>query len=127
MNLLVDSHVLLWWFGSSDKLSPRASDALRSSGNRMYVSAAVVWELSIKMNLGKVAASALLSDLQAVLFARGFRRLAISTEHALRAGRLPMYHKDPFDRMLVAQAQAHKLAVVTADRVFDRYAVERIW
>jgi PIN domain nuclease of toxin-antitoxin system len=93
----------------------------------MYVSAAVVWELSIKMNLGKVAASALLSDLQAVLFARGFRRLAISTEHALRAGRLPMYHKDPFDRMLVAQAQAHKLAVVTADRVFDRYAVERIW
>ncbi len=127
MNLLVDSHALLWWFAASPRLSPPAADALKASGNRVYVSAAVVWELSIKVNLGKVDADALLSDLQHVLFARGFRKLAISMDHALRAGHLPLYHKDPFDRMLIAQAQTHNFAIVSADSMFDRYAVSRVW
>ena len=127
MNLLLDSHALLWWFASSPRLSPPAVDALKASGNRVYVSAAVAWELSIKVNLGKVDASALLSDLQRVLFARGFRKLAISVDHALRAGQLPLHHKDPFDRMLVAQAQAHNFAIVSADTMFDRYGVSRVW
>jgi PIN domain nuclease of toxin-antitoxin system len=127
VNLLVDSHALLWWFAASKRLSSPAGDALRASANRVYVSAAVVWELSIKENLGKVDATALLSDVQRVLFARGFRKLAISMDHALRAGQLPMHHKDPFDRMLIAQAQAHNFAIVSADALFDRYGVTRIW
>src|ERR1039457_7292654 len=95
MNLLIDSHALLWWFGSTDKLSSRARDALKSPANRVYVSAAVAWELAIKANLGKLDASELLSDLPRVLFEKGFRRLAISMDHALRAGTLPRHHADP--------------------------------
>ena len=127
MNLLIDSHALLWWLGATDKLSSRARDALRSPVNRVYVSAAVAWELAIKVNLGKLDAGELLPDLPRVLFEKGFRRLAISMDHALRAGTLPRHHNDPFDRMLVAQAQALGFAVVSADMEFDRYGVARIW
>ena len=93
----------------------------------MYVSAAVAWELAIKVNLGKLDAGELLPDLPRVLFEKGFRRLAISMDYALRAGTLPRHHNDPFDRMLVAQAQALGFAVVSADVEFDRYGVARIW
>ncbi|MFI5117555.1 MAG: type II toxin-antitoxin system VapC family toxin [Terriglobales bacterium] len=127
MNLLVDSHELLWWLGATDKLSSMALDALRSPVNRVYVSAAVAWELAIKVNLGKLDASELISDLPRVLFEKGFRRLAISMDHALRAGSLPKHHRDPFDRMLIAQAQALGFAIVSADAEFDRYGVARIW
>jgi len=127
MNLLVDSHALLWWLGATDKLSNIALDALRSPVNRVYVSAAVAWELAIKVNLGKLDASELISDLPRVLFEKGFRRLAISMDHALRAGSLPQHHRDPFDRMLIAQAQALGFAIVSADAEFDRYGVARIW
>jgi PIN domain nuclease of toxin-antitoxin system len=127
MNLLVDSHALLWWLGATEKLSSGARDALRSPVNRVYVSAAVAWELAIKVNLGKLDASELISDLPRVLFEKGFRRLAISMDHALRAGMLPRHHNDPFDRMLVAQAQALGFAIVSADAEFDHYGVARIW
>jgi PIN domain nuclease of toxin-antitoxin system len=96
-------------------------------GNRLYVSAAAVWELSIKQNVGKLDATMLLPDLKRVLLERGFLRLAISTEHALRAGQLPLLHRDPFDRMLAAQAQALNFPIVSADRIFDSYGVQRVW
>jgi len=127
MNLLVDSHALLWWFASPSQLSARAWDALKGSGNQVYVSAAVAWELSIKVNLGKLDAERLISDLASVLFERRFRRLAISVDHAIRAGALPPHHRDPFDRMLVAQAQALGFSIVSADATLDRYGVTRIW
>jgi PIN domain nuclease of toxin-antitoxin system len=127
MNLLIDSHALLWWLAATDKLSSEACDALRSPVNRVYVSAAVAWELAIKVNLGRLDAEELLSDLPRVLFEKGFRRLAISMDHALRAGVLPRLHRDPFDRMLVAQAQALGFPIVSADAEFDRYGVARIW
>jgi len=125
--LLVDTHVLLWWFSAQSRLSSTASDALAETGNIVYVSAAVAWELAIKTKAGKLDAQALLSDFPGVLFQRGFRRLAMSTGHAIRAGQLPLHHRDPFDRMLVAQAQALNSPVVSADAVFDRYGVQRIW
>jgi len=127
MNLLIDSHALLWWLGATDKLSSKAQQMLRSAGNRVYVSAAVAWELAIKVNLGKLDARDLVSDLPHVLFERGFRRLAISMDHALRAGALPRLHHDPFDRMLIAQSQALSFPIVSADAMFDHYGVERIW
>jgi PIN domain nuclease of toxin-antitoxin system len=127
LNLLLDTHVLLWWFASGPRLSSAAGDALTETSNITYVSAAVAWELAIKTTSGKLGAQAILSDFHGLLLQRGFRRLAISTDHALRAGQLPLHHKDPFDRMLIAQAQAHNFAVVSADGVFDRYGVTRIW
>jgi PIN domain nuclease of toxin-antitoxin system len=127
MNLLVDSHVLLWWFSRIGQLSANSKEAMESPSNQVYVSAAVAWELAIKANLGKLEARELISDLPRLLFEEGFRRLAISLDHAIRAGSLPHHHKDPFDRMLVAQAQALGCPIVSADAMFDYYGIERIW
>ena len=127
MNLLIDSHVLLWWWNEQSKLSPVAAQEILSPENRIYVSAAVAWELAIKVNLGKLRARHVVSDLTRLLSEEGFHRLAISTDHAVRAGMLPRYHRDPFDRMLVAQAQALNAPIVSADKVLDSYGVQRIW
>jgi PIN domain nuclease of toxin-antitoxin system len=128
VNLLLDSHSLLWSFASPDALSPLARRAILSSSNRIYVSAASIWELSIKSASGKVDAKSLFAaDLKRLLSTRGFLRLAISCDHALRAGQLPIVHKDPFDRMLAAQAQALNFPIISADAIFDRYGVQRIW
>jgi PIN domain nuclease of toxin-antitoxin system len=126
VNLLIDTHILLWWWSDKPNLSEAARSVLRR-GNRVYVSAAVVWELAIKVNSGKLHAGALLSDLSRYLAEEGFRRLAISTDHAIRAGMLPRHHSDPFDRMLAAQAQALNLPIISADSSFDQYGVKRIW
>src|ERR1700759_1367943 len=106
MNLLVDTHVILWWFSRSQQLSEAARGSLGDPLNRVYVSAAVAWELAIKVNLGKLDAQNLVSNLRTLLAEERFFRLAIATDHALRAGMLPLHHTDPFDRMLIAQAQA---------------------
>jgi PIN domain nuclease of toxin-antitoxin system len=127
VNLLLDSHSLLWSLASPSQLSATAQNAILSPDNRLYVSAACIWELAIKHKLRKLDATVLLSDLKQVLLTRGFVRLAISTEHALRAGQLPLLHRDPFDRMLAAQAQTLNFPIITADRIFDRYAVQRVW
>ena len=127
MNLLVDTHVILWWFSRSRQLSVVARDSLCDPVNRVYVSAAVAWELAIKVNLGKLDARTLVSNLRPLLAEEGFHRLGISTDHALRAGMLPLHHADPFDRMLVAQAQALNCPIVSADARLDSYGVRRIW
>jgi PIN domain nuclease of toxin-antitoxin system len=120
LNLLLAPPVLLWWFVSA------AGDALTETNNIIYVSAAVAWELATKTTSGRSGRQAILSDLHGLLLQRGFRRLAVSIGHALRAGQLPVYHKDPFDRMLVAQAQALNFPILSADTVFDRYGVRRM-
>jgi PIN domain nuclease of toxin-antitoxin system len=127
MNVLIDSHVVLWWFSRSRQLSRPARAVLEDPQTRVYVSAAAAWELAIKVNLGKLAARSLVEDLPQLLFEEGFRRLAISMDHALRAGMLPRHHNDPFDRMLVAQSQALNCPIVSSDTVFDSYGVRRIW
>jgi len=127
MKLLVDTHVLLWWFSRIGQLSPNSRVALETPDNQVYVSAAVAWELAIKANLGKLEAHKLMPDLPQLLFEEGFRRLPISVDHAIRAGSLPQHHKDPFDRMLVAQAQFLGCPIVSADAILDRYGVVRIW
>jgi PIN domain nuclease of toxin-antitoxin system len=127
MNLIVDTHVVLWWFSRSQQLSDPARNNMKDPQNRVYVSAAVAWELAIKVNLGKLDAKKLVDGLRTFVYEEGFHRLAISTDHALRAGLLPLHHTDPFDRMLVAQAQALNCPIVSADARFDSYGVRRIW
>jgi len=127
MNLVVDSHVVLWWFSRGRQLSEAARRSMVDPQNRVYVSAAVAWELAIKVNLGKLDAERLVTDFAKLLLEEGFYRLAISTDHALRAGLLPLHHTDPFDRMLVAQAQALNCPIVSADARLDSYGVRRIW
>jgi len=127
MSLLIDTHVLLWWLGAPERVSERARRLLASSEERIYVSAVVAWEMAIKVNFGKLDAKEVVADLPALLQERGFSRLAITMDHALRAGLLPRHHTDPFDRMLVAQAHALNCPIVSADRIFDSYTVRRIW
>lgn len=121
MRLLLDTHAWLWWLADDRRLGRRARQALRDPRSEIHVSAASAWEISIKMSLGKLRVQR--ADLEAEIAANGFLDLPIRTRHALMAGRLAPVHEDPFDRMLVAQAQVEGLVVVSADPVFESYGV----
>jgi PIN domain nuclease of toxin-antitoxin system len=119
LRLLLDTHVLLWW-SSQASISPAATEALLTPDNEVLVSAASVWEAGIKAAAGKLRIDA---DLEREPAEHGFRPLDITAAHAVAAARLPRHHGDPFDRMLVAQAQLEGLTIVTPDPVFTRYQV----
>jgi PIN domain nuclease of toxin-antitoxin system len=128
MGLLLDSHTLLWWFTGDSSLSSSARRRITEAEEPVFVSSASAWEIAIKLNLGRLPSAAhLLSNFDRELGLDGFQSLSISAQHGIRAGLLPGPDKDPFDRMLVAQAQAENLAVVSNDKVFDRYGVRRFW
>jgi PIN domain nuclease of toxin-antitoxin system len=127
VKVLLDTHTLLWWLDGGKKLSQRARQTIQNQETIVFVSAASAWEISIKSQMGKLEAGPLITDFRKELEQDGFQELAISTEHAVRAGLLKGRHKDPFDRMLAAQAQAENLAIISNDRSFDDYAVRRIW
>lgn len=120
MNLLLDTHALLWWL-ADEQLDAGARAAIEDPENVVWVSAASVWEIAIKRSLGKLRTGA---DLLGAVEWSGFERLPIAMDHAEAAGALPPHHRDPFDRMLVAQAQLLDLAIVTRDAAFDAYDVE---
>lgn len=120
MRILLDSHVVLWWLDDSSSLGPRCRE-LVGNADEAFVSAATLWELGIKRMLGKLSMPDGLAD---VLEADGFVSLPITAEHAELAPGLPPLHHDPFDRMLVAQAQLEALVLVTADSALARYDVE---
>jgi len=127
VRLLLDTGALAWWFTSDKSLSEAADRAIKSKANEIVVSVASAWELSIKDNAGKLRMGNLLARLPDDLENSGFTVLPIELEHAMRAGALPLHHKDPFDRMLIAQAHAESLFVISSDPVFDHYGVRRIW
>jgi PIN domain nuclease of toxin-antitoxin system len=127
VNVLLDTSGLLWWLADSDRLGRRARGVLADPCNRVYVSAASAWEIAIKLGLRKLAVTPGAADwLPAQLAANRFLPLPISLEHALAVERLPRYHADPFDRLLIAQAMTDDLTVVTADAQFERYDVRVI-
>ncbi len=119
MRLLLDTHVLLWWL-SAQRLRPKARAAIAAADSDVCVSAATVWEMSIKAALGKLAAP---DDLSDQIVHHGFDILPIGLAHALAVRSLPPHHADPFDRMLVAQAQIEDLTLVTRDANISRYDV----
>ena len=125
--VLLDTHALVWWLEGREKLSARARRAIEDSDTTVFVSAASAWELAIKTQIGKFKSAELVSDLDAQVREEGFVELPISIEHALQAGNLASAHKDPFDRMLIAQAQIEKLPIVSRDDWMDEYGVSRIW
>ena len=119
MNLLLDTNVLLWWFADSRRLTRQAREMIAASPV-VYVSAASTWEIEIKRALGKLKAPA---NLEEALSANHFVPLAITVAHSVAAAKLPRLHDDPFDRMLIAQANAEALTLVTADRRLEDYEV----
>ena len=128
MRFLLDTHTLLWSFAGDPSLSSHARRLIEDGANEIFVSAASAWEIATKVRLGKLpTAELLLTDLEHYLARVGFDSLPISLSHALRAGSLPGEHRDPFDRMLIAQAQSENLPIISNDRIFDTYHVQRIW
>jgi PIN domain nuclease of toxin-antitoxin system len=128
MRALLDTHTLLWCFNDSSSLSVKARRLIEDGSNEILVSAVSAWEIATKVRLGKLpTGEELIGDLDRYLNQLGFDALAISMQHAARAGRLQGEHRDPFDRMLIAQAQAEDLGIVSNDRIFDVYHVKRIW
>jgi PIN domain nuclease of toxin-antitoxin system len=127
MEVILDTHALLWWVNEPKRLSKRANSILTNTDTTVLVSAAVAWELAIKVNLGKLDAVALLTGLTQRLQKEGFTELPISIAQACRAGLLPLHHRDPFDRLLVAQAQDLGIPILSADELLDRYDVKRVW
>ena len=128
MRFLLDTHTLLWIFTADRSLSARARRLIQDGSNELLISAASVWEIATKVRLGKLpTGEILLSDLDAYLARLGCEGLPISLSHAMRAGSLGGEHRDPFDRMLISQAQAENLPIISNDRIFDVYHVQRIW
>ncbi len=123
MQLLLDTHVLLWSLAGDDRLGDRAVDLIEDGRNVVYVSAASIWEISIKRSLGKLRVP---GDVPTEVDAASFIRLPISFEHAVEVAALPDLHADPFDRMLIAQARTDRLTLMTDDAVMQRYDVHLI-
>lgn len=128
MRLLLDTHAFLWWLDGDRRLSVAARKKIADESNVILISAASAWEITTKARLGKLpGALDVAADVAAAVASQGFAALEISIIHAQRAGRLPGDHRDPFDRMLVAQAQLEDVPIVSNERVFDAYGVNRIW
>ena len=131
MRLLLDTHAFLWWLADDPRLSAEAKEAISEARSIVHVSTATIWEISIKANIGKANIGKANvgridlggADLALEISANGFVELPITARHAMAAGGLPRHHDDPFDRMLIAQAQAEGLAVVTHDTAFRSYDV----
>ncbi len=128
MKLLLDTHAFLWWVADRRELSRKARSAIGSGRNQCLVSIASSWEIAIKVSLGKLRIEGALDRfLPEQMATNGFQPLPIDLKHAARVAALPFHHRDPFDRLLVAQALEEELALVTADPVFTKYGVKRVW
>jgi PIN domain nuclease of toxin-antitoxin system len=121
MNLLLDTHVLIWALENNPALSGKAREAIIDGNNIIFVSSVSAWEISIKVAMGKLKVP---DNLCEEISLHRFTRLNINFEHAQLAGKLPDIHKDPFDRMLIAQANIEKLTLVTGDRLIAQYEVK---
>lgn len=128
MRLLLDTHALIWWLAGDDALGHRAREAIADVDNPVAVSAASAMEVATKFRIGKLDGAALLArDFEAIVASQGFDELPISVRHARLAGEMNIEHKDPFDRLLIAQAQAEDMVLVSNEALFDTFAVQRIW
>lgn len=128
MRLLLDTHALLWWLAEDPRLSVTARKAIAHKSNTVMVSAASAWEIATKVRIGRLeSAVEFTENFAAYLEQEQFTELPVSVRHGIQAGSLAGAHKDPFDRMLIAQAQAEGLAIVSNELVYDAYGVRRIW
>ena len=128
MRILLDTHAFLWWMADPARLSRAARRVVTDEANDIFVSAASAWEITTKHRIGKLPEAEVLAlDVTGNIADQGFGELAITVDDAERAGRLPGLHRDPFDRMLIAQALARNLVIASRDRVFDGYGVSRMW
>jgi PIN domain nuclease of toxin-antitoxin system len=124
VKLILDTHAALWWLSDDERMGDEAARQLTDETNQVLLSATVVWEVAIKRGLGKLTAPA---DLVPTLLAGGAQPLPVTLEHASAVESLPRHHRDPFDRMLVAQALTEDASVVSLDEAFRPYGVSMVW
>jgi len=128
MKALLDTHVFLWWITDDPRLSPRVREIIADGANELYLSAASGWEIAIKAKLGRLR---LPDDPERFILKHlelnAIKTLPVQMIHALHVYKLPEHHRDPFDRLLIAQAQLEKVPILTADPQISRYEVEVIW
>ena len=125
---MLDTHAFLWWLAGSEKLSQSARTAIADEANDVLVSAASAWEIATKHRLGKLrGAEVVAQDITGAIAGQGFKELAVTVDDAGRAGELPGPLRDPFDRMLISQALARNLVLISIETPFDQYGVRRLW
>ena len=128
MRLLLDSHAFLWFVWDDPRLSPTAKRLIEDVNNDLYISVAGIWEIAIKVSSGKLnVGQELGSFLSEQMQHNRIDLLPISLPHVVRVSILPVHHKDPFDRLLIAQSLVEQIAVIGIDGVFDEYGVQRLW
>lgn len=128
MRLLLDTQCWLWWFAQPEKLSESVIEQIADEANEIWFSVASVWEMGIKVSIGKLPLPGKIDDYVSTRMTQlGARSLEITASHALRVAALPLHHRDPFDRMLIAQAQAEAMTLVSADLAFSQYEVSLLW
>lgn len=128
MRLLLDTHAFIWWASESEKLSPRVTLLLSDPENDLFLSTASIWEMQIKFQLGKLTRQEPLADsIKKQQAENSLHILSVALEHVLALEGLPMHHKDPFDRMLVAQAKVEDLVLVTHDSQLGKYPIKTLW
>lgn len=128
MRLLLDTQCWLWWFAQPEKLSEKVIEQIVDETNEVWFSAASVWEMGIKASIGKLPLPEPIDDYVSTRMTQlGARSLEIRASHALRVVALPSHHRDPFDRMLIAQAQVEDMTLVSADSTFNQYEVSLLW
>ena len=120
MNLFLDTHILLWWLDDNASLSAAAREVIADTDNIVILSAAVIWEIRVKQAIGKLNIA---PDVYDVIKNEGFEMLSVTPDHAFAVGDLPMHHRDPFDRILIAQAMLEGFTIVTHDAIFNKYPV----
>jgi PIN domain nuclease of toxin-antitoxin system len=127
MKYLLDTHILLWWFTRPKALPPALLNLLEDRAQKLLVSVAAPWELAIKTNTGKLDAGKILRELATGQLRFELEMVPAELSHVIRAGMLPLHHRDPFDRLMVAQALELGIPIISRDAVFDLYGVKRVW
>lgn len=128
MRLLLDTHAFLWWLAGDEALPVNVRKTIGEESIEVFISAASAWEIATKHRIGKLpGVSSIVADLDATIASQGFVGLPISMRHGQAAGSLPGPHRDPFDRMLIAQAMLEDLVLVSNELTFDAYGVKRLW
>ncbi|BAZ06160.1 type II toxin-antitoxin system VapC family toxin [Calothrix sp. NIES-3974] len=128
MRLLLDTQCWLWWFAQPEKLNENVIEQIVDETNEVWLSVASVWEMGIKVSIGKLPLPKQIDDYVSTRMTQlGARSLEITASHALRVAALPLHHRDPFDRMLIAQAQVEDMTLVSADSTFKQYKVCLLW
>ncbi|NJL01389.1 MAG: type II toxin-antitoxin system VapC family toxin [Spirulinaceae cyanobacterium SM2_1_0] len=128
MRLLLDTQCWIWWFAQPEKLSENVIEQIVDETNEVWLSVASVWEMGIKVSIGKLPLPEQIDNYISTRMTQlGARSLDITASHALRVASLPLHHRDPFDRMLIAQAQLEEMTLVSADSTFKRYEVSLLW